>query len=493
MSYLNIYETLKTLSETFEHLNKFLKTLEVLGKINILKNNMYDFMIPTSHEVDLFENITEKGKTINAEGVNLLCRFIKKKNSFKNLLKNNYQFQKLDNDSTIYYRYIKKDKTNSIPKEENITSQLILGERSLGINESLEKIYEEIKQINDKVLKKYIKTTTHQKELLKIPDIYFVDIDGKEILFLDYLKNYNKNIIVDSDEEDSESESISRELLGSDIADFDYRNSNFNYIIKNYNKNTKKNNIILEKISKIMLKKIKISNLIKSNSNLKNTIEKLFNYQLNPLVLITIILQPFSVVNDDSYLFNYKKIKELNFNNYLLEKKFVKEETTTIKVDDDSLASLKNNSCIKIIKKFMKNNSEYNKSSLEKLFNHYYSIMDSKENAYKILWLLFNIYYLESIYVTCNNIDNYLTYIRLFSVKPMNKDKKDMYFESLKRIVKLFEDRKSNEENSLPGLINFCLWVSLEEDNSFLFFDQSDLDVEDHFDTTERVENEYAF
>ena len=76
----------------------------------------------------------------------------------------------------------------------------------------------------------------------------------------------------------------------------------------------------------------------------------------------------------------------------------------------------------------MKDSTPYNSNSLSNLINHYYTIIDNKENVHKLLWLLFNIYYLECIYNEFKNSTSstFETYARLLAVKPVKKG--DSYF-----------------------------------------------------------------
>ena len=241
-------------------------------------------------------------------------------------------------------------------------------------------------------------------------------------------------------------------------------------------KNNKTNTNYLNKIKNIVLNNLNLSTLTNNNEFLTKTLDNLFRKQVNSLVLITVLLQPCSVV-DDNYIFSLKEIDEFNIKKTLSNK--LKSVSNNKKEEkEESVALINSVPCIKLIKKFMKDSTPYNNNSLNNLINHYYTISEDKENVHKLLWLLFNIYYLECIYNEFKNstASTFETYVRLLAVKPIKKG--DAYLERLKWIIKLFEEQK-NTEASLPGLINFCLFVSLKEDNSHIFFgDDSDLDFD---------------
>jgi len=349
-------------------------------------------------------------------------------------------------------------------------------------------IYDQILDMNEKIIKLFLKTNT----------LFYVEgINGKrntEMLFTKYLKDIKHSNNNDDDDDDDEEEDEDGENSSSDNEkdvknkkmSISYRNNFFTYIINKFYKNSKINTTSLNKLKNIMLTNINLKNITENNSFLEKTLKNLLQHQVNSLVLITVLLQPYSI---DDYVFQLKEIDEFNIKKTLNNKIKTNVKKTNDSTNKEDTSLINTVPCIKLIKKFMKDSTPYNNNSLMNLINHYYTIIDNKENAHRLLWLLFNIYYLECIYneFKNNSSSTFETYTRLLAVKPIKKG--DCYLERLKWIVKLFEEQK-NTEVSLQGLINFCLYVSLKEDNSHIFFgDDSDLDFEDEMDEINNLKN----
>ena len=352
-------------------------------------------------------------------------------------------------------------------------------------NENYNDIYEQINLINDKIIKMFQKSN----------NLYIKLDKNNEILFSKYMKDMQKNNDSDSDSE-SESENENEDEENNNKKQkkmsMNYRNNFYKFIIEKYYKTNKTNANQLNKIKNLMITNLNLKELTENNETLEKTLFNLFKYQVNSLVLITSLLQPYSVV--DQYVFNnLKEVNELNIKHILRGKNSLSKNSTSDKNEEIEQLAINKVSCIKLIKKFMKDSTPYNNNSLANLINHYYTILDNKENAHKLLWLLFNIYYLECIYNEFKNSSpsTFDTYARLLAVKPVKKG--DAYLERLKWIIKLFEEQK-NTEISLPALINFCLFVSLKEENSYLLLgDDSDLDFDDINDEVNTNKNEVCF
>jgi hypothetical protein len=222
---------------------------------------------------------------------------------------------------------------------------------------------------------------------------------------------------------------------------------------------------------------------ITTNEYLKNTLLNLFKYQVNSLVLITILLQPWSVVNNNNYVFKLTELDEFNIKKNLSNKSKSNTNTNTNSdKDNDTKHSI---SCIKLIKKFMKDNTPYHQNSIENLVKHYYSILENKESAHKLLWFIFNIYYLECIYDEFKNQNSstYQTYVRLFAIKPSKSD--SPYLDRIQWIANNYQ------QGNLQGLINFSLFISMKEENGHFFYEDSEL--EQNEDDDDSNNNNFLF
>jgi hypothetical protein len=488
----NLLTYITYMSNTYTYLKKFIEILTIIKKIQILKNDKYDLLIPTESEINLLEQNLKNVNTMDI--IATLSRLIKSKaQSFKIFLDTKYLIQKLNNGSTIYYRYFvekkKKDKKIDISDTDfisNITMNIIIK------NENYNEIYEQLNMITDKLIK--INAKSENLYLLEGSN----NKKNNEILYYKYIKEqrYKKinnsddgnddsddNSDSDNDNDDDNDNDILKSMDKQKNMTISYRNNFFSFIINKFYKNNKSNNTYLNKIKNIILTNLNLKKLTEGNEHLYKTLSNFFKHQVNSLVLITVLLQPFSIVEED-YIFKLKEINELNIKSALSNKSSKKTLSNNKQKDenednDPSVSLFNKVSCIKLIKKFMKDSTPYNNNSLTNLINHYYTIMENKENAHKLLWLLFNIYYLECIYneFKNNSSSTFETYTRLLAVKPVKSG--DPYLERLKWIIKLFEEQK-NTEMSLLGLINFCLFISLKEENSYLLFgDDSDLDFDD--------------
>ena len=471
-NYDNLNNYLTSISNVYKHLKKFIDILTIIKKIQILKSDKYDLLVPTESEINQLDQNLKNGNTM--EIIAILSRLIKSKSqSFKMFLDTKYLVQKLNNGSTIYYRYFidKKKKDKKIDEsDKNLISNLTMN--NLIQHENYNELYEQIYDINDKLI----------KMCSKMDNLYVYEGSNNKKTnemqyskFIKELKNSSNKNYDDSDDSDDESDDDDKETKHKKMT-MNYRNNFFNFLINKFYKNNKTNTNYLNKIKNIVLNNLNLSTLTNNNEFLTKTLDNLFRKQVNSLVLITVLLQPCSVV-DDNYIFNLKEIDEFNIKKTLNNK--IKSVSNNKKEEkEENIALINSVPCIKLIKKFMKDSTPYNNNSLNNLINHYYTISEDKENVHKLLWLLFNIYYLECIYNEFKNstASTFETYVRLLAVKPIKKG--DAYLERLKWIIKLFEEQK-NTEASLPGLINFCLFVSLKEDNSHIFFgDDSDLDFD---------------
>jgi hypothetical protein len=481
-NYDNLNNYIVNISNVYKHLKRFVEILTIIKKIQILKSDKYDLLIPTESEINLLDQNLKSGNTM--EIIAVLSRLIKSKSqSFKIFLDTKYLVQKLNNGSAVYYRYFsdKKKKDKKLDEsDKNLISNLTMN--NVIQNENFNEMYDQIMDINEKLIKMYLKTD----------NLYIYEGSNNkktnELLYSKYIKEKkclaNDDYSDDSDDDDDDSEDDgggggNKMEMKNKKMSMSYRNNLFNFLINKFYKNNKSNTNNLNKIKDIMLNNLNISVLTNNNEYLTKTLENLCRKQVNSLVLITVLLQPCSVV-DENYIFNLKEIDEFNIKKTLCNKvKPAKSILNNKKQEGEENVSIINTvSCIKLIKKFMKDSTPYNNNSFTNLINHYYTILEDKESVHKLLWLLCNIYFLECIYNEFKNSTSstYETYVRLLAIKPMKKG--DIYLERLKWIIKLFEEQK-NTEASLPGLINFCLYVSLKEDNSHIFFgDDSDLDFD---------------
>ena len=481
----NLFNYLNYLSNTYKHLKKFIEILTIIKKIQILKSDKYDLLIPTESEINLLEQNLKNGNTMDI--IAILSRLIKSKSqSFKIFLDTKYLIQKLNNGSTVYYRYFteKKKKDKKIDEsDKNLMHNITMN--NVVKNENYEEMYEQINVINDKLIKMFSKTNNLYVVLGSNNKI------SNQMLFSKYIKEELKRNNYNDSENESESESESEGEGEGEGDNYDseinkkikqkkmnitYRNNFFKFIIEKFYKNNKANTNYLDKIKNIMINNLNLKEITENNESLEKTLLNLFKYQVNSLVLITTLLQPFSIA--EQYIFTLREINELNIKKVLTNKTSTNNKNK-IEKDNSEIPLINKIPCIKLIKKFMKDSTPYNNNSLNNLINHYYTILENKENAHKLLWFLFNIYYLECIYneFKNNNSNTFETYARLLAVKPVKKG--DAYLERLKWIITLFEEQK-NTEISLPALINFCLFVSLKEENSYLLLgDESDYDLED--------------
>jgi hypothetical protein len=486
----NLLNYLTYLSNTYKHLKKFIEILTIIKKILILKSDKYDLLIPTESEINLLEQNLKNGNTMDI--IAILSRLIKSKSqSFKIFLDTKYLIQKLNNGSTVYYRYFteKKKKDKKIDESDtNLISNITMN--NVIKNENYEEMYEQINSINDKLIKMFNKSDNL---------FVLIGINNKrtnELPYLKYIRELKKNVAIDDNSSEEESADESADEYEGDEhnknsklkkMNMSYRNNFFKFIIEKFYKNNKANNNYLNKIKNIMINNLNLKEITENNEFLEKTLLNLFKHQVSSIVLITSLLQPFSVV--DQYVFTLKEINELNIKIILNNKVSSDNKKNNVDKDMEELSIINKIPCIKLIKKFMKDSTPYNNNSLTNLINHYYTILENKENAHKLLWLLFNIYYLECIYneFKNNNVSTFETYARLLAVKPIKKG--DAYLERLKWIIKLFEEQK-NTEISLPALINFCLFVSLKEENSYLLLgDDSDFDVDDINDNLDSINN----
>ena len=78
----NLFNYLNSLSNVYKHLNKFVEILTIIKKVQILKSDKYDLLIPTEAEINLLEQNLKDGNTMDI--IALLSRLIKSKSqSFK--------------------------------------------------------------------------------------------------------------------------------------------------------------------------------------------------------------------------------------------------------------------------------------------------------------------------------------------------------------------------------------------------------------------------
>ncbi len=293
----NLYNYLNYLSNTYKHLKKFIEILTIIKKIQILKSDKYDVLIPTETEINLLEQNLKNGNTMDI--IALLSRLIKSKSqSFKIFLDTKYLIQKLNNGSTIYYRYFteKKKKDKKIDEsDKNLINNITMN--NIIKSENYEEIYEQINNINDKLIKNFNKSNN-----------LFVIIgnDNKktnEILFSKYIKELKKNSLTYNDESESENDSEEENAEESDDEEYDlnkknklkkmsmsYRNNFFKFIIEKFYKNNKANANYLNKIKTIIINNLNLKEITENNESLEKTLLNLFKYQVNSLVLITSLL-----------------------------------------------------------------------------------------------------------------------------------------------------------------------------------------------------------
>ena len=92
----NLFNYLNYLSNTYKHLKKFIEILTIIKKVQILKSDKYDLLIPTESEINLLEQNLKNGNTMDI--IAILSRLIKSKSqSFKIFLDTKYLIQKINN------------------------------------------------------------------------------------------------------------------------------------------------------------------------------------------------------------------------------------------------------------------------------------------------------------------------------------------------------------------------------------------------------------
>ena len=119
----NLNNYLAHMSNVYKHLKKFTEILTVIKKIQILKSDKYDLLIPTESEINQLDLNLKNGNTM--EIIAMLSRLIKSRSqSFKMFLDTKYLVQKLNNGSAVYYRYF-VDKKKKDKKLDNLEGNLI--------------------------------------------------------------------------------------------------------------------------------------------------------------------------------------------------------------------------------------------------------------------------------------------------------------------------------------------------------------------------------
>ncbi len=148
--------------------------------------------------------------------------------------------------------------------------------------------------------------------------------------------------------------------------------------------------------------------------------------------------------------------------------------------DDSYNISAKNNNNINntfTAQKIILNISDYivnnNINDINDIVHDYTVYFDNDEQlANKIVWMIIVSYHIESILYDSKfdykkiNIDNIISYVKLFGIKQYSKG--DFYKKRIEWIFKLFSEDK-NSELLLPNLFKYCRWIIMDNDkNDFL-------------------------
>ena len=172
-----------------------------------------------------------------------------------------------------------------------------------------------------------------------------------------------------------------------------------------------------------------------------------------------IILQPYSLCDVNSFLFKID-------GDFELPKKLNAVTGSTDINKYKSQVILSNNTTIPI--------NDKNNYDINSVIKSYISYFDNDELlGYRVLWLILLSYHIESLIKECKNdytelnINNIISYNKLFGIKQYKDKKNDFYKLRIEWIFNLFNEDK-NVSLIVPNLINYCNWFIIDgEKNDF--------------------------
>lgn len=178
-----------------------------------------------------------------------------------------------------------------------------------------------------------------------------------------------------------------------------------------------------------------------------------------------IILQPFSLCDISFLLFkingDFEISKKINYTDEVIKINDVKSN----KYNAQKILLSHNNSV-------PVNNYE---NDINEIMKRYITYFDNDDNlGYRMLWLILLSYHIETLIKECNNdftklnINNIISYNKLFGVKQYKNKKIDYYKLRIEWVFNLFNEDK-NVFLIIPNLLNYCNWFVIDDEKNEFF------------------------
>lgn len=477
-----------------QYLNVFKNALEKFKKINILKNNKYNLILPLKNEVDTIVYCDRRGKTDSI--VELLMRLFKpiQNGDFEIPFKEKDYFSiiNLNNGSKILIRTINnlcnvKKNSYSSYKIENLY-ELIKSKNNYVTYDYLN-IYSNSDNENnaEEVLYKmfenvFLITCFTYERLLKYKNFDILKIENNNIIKINKVSNNlfdNDNNVLNTFDDINTSKTVKHSNHSSlDVKD---RITIFDTLLKNIKNISDTNNYINLTLNGL-IENVTYNVFESDNPNNKKKIHDILFEKLSKLTTIIIILQPNSLCDLKYLLFNIND----EFN---LPKKNTKDNTN-IKENKYNAQHILNH-----ISDFFysydnstsDNNGSYN---INDLVNEYVKYFEGdSELALKCLWFVMLSYHIElcinEVHEVYSNIntDTIKTYIKIFGIKQYSKG--DFYKMRIEWIFNLFNEN-NNYSHMLPNIFKYCYWIIMNDDkNNFIFNLYNDNKLQDLSDASD--------
>jgi hypothetical protein len=477
------------------HIKKLLKILEIINKEELIKSASFDFLIPSPYEISLLH---QQLKIKNKLGVsNLLSRFIRGKGKlFRGVKNGRFYAHKCQNGSLIVYRII-DDTTHAQQSQSNdITGIICDTEQTPYITgEDLNELYYDLK--TNKSILFGVDTSIYETCLIKVKN---GSVLSEEItianhldeMLLSRINEAGKNAHGGSGELSNNTKLGSLDSVSKYISskhkflDYEERNTIFSYILSNTVKNTN----LLKGFSQQLLMLLDDTFGILSNKKTTNKIVELLLFSCHPLVSITLLLQPFSIVNkqmgtDYMFSFDFVSFNDFNAQTQNIKQRIVQSQkannkSSIVNVVTNLLGKIEGSgqsaaipNIQKTLEKIQNLNQNKNISDKKKAFEifgtikHKIDFVTTDERATnQLFWFVTNIFYLET-FIKQKNITNFKKNIQLLALRPYGESR-DSYLESFYRILDVFEFDTLNVDNNLFALVQFFNWfiINLDSDNA---------------------------
>lgn len=464
---LSLIESLSTI-KFFEYLKSFKNILNKLNKVNILKSSNYNINLPVETEINLLIKYEKKNETSNI--IALLMRLIKPVRSSFKLDYGKLIAINLNNGSKCFVRLLLF--------EQNIKN-IISTKHLTNISDIYHAYQSEYPYINENFINFEYKINDDDNDILSVfndllhvnKHIYDLCFEHNNVNYYNIKKNeleyIDKKLYKNIDTVDKKS-NVKTNINNIDITT---RMHIFNEFITNIKK-TNMPEYYIDTVLNDLRKHADYNLFIDSDDDLskkkKKKINDLLFNKLSPLVSFILILQPFSLCDVSYMLFSindeFNLLKKTQYDNN----------------DDSYNISAKNNNNINntfTAQKIILNISDYivnnNINDINDIVHDYTVYFDNDEQlANKIVWMIIVSYHIESILYDSKfdykkiNIDNIISYVKLFGIKQYSKG--DFYKKRIEWIFKLFSEDK-NSELLLPNLFKYCRWIIMDNDkNDFL-------------------------